>query len=766
MSLFSEYNGVKTTLLTQSPQKELSHESIFSLNDPYLGKPVNSTSEKVDAYHKTYKPIRKPTSPLSLFQSFDLNEFYSSNPDTVLLIIITFLSFFTRMYKIGAADTVIWDEAHFGKFGAYYINGTFYHDVHPPLAKMLVGLSEYLAGFNGAFKFESGARFPDHVGYVFMRIFNAFFGAVMAPFAYLTMRNFSCSRRGAFIASLFVIVDNATCTISRFILLDAMLLGFTAMSLYFLSGIYANRNSPFTKNWWINLAMTGVSLGLVSSSKWVGLFAVALVGLYTIDDLYQLLGDRAVSFKEYAFHWIARIACLIVIPVIVYLIAFKIHFALLYKSGSGDSTMPSIFQAGLKGSSLGKQAFDIAYDSRVTFKANSEYGYLHSHPETYPEGSKEKQVTTYSHKDHNNDWLITRPDASYPDADNNPLEYIKDGSVVRLIHAATNSSLSVLSEFKSPVTKKLFEACSHSNVSAIGNKDAYLWKFEVVSDYFGSKTGQVTALSTQFKLKNVKTGCYLRLSGENLPEWAFKQYEVGCGDDSSSSSRSELATWNIESNIHKKLSFDKNRKFKSSFLKDFVHLNKAMFRSNNALTPDIDKIDYLTSSPLDWPIVRKGLRICSYGDTDYKFYLIGNPIIWWLSFAFIVAYPFQILYNLILWKRGIPVSIFSPNTHYIYPATILWLGWLLHYAPFFIMGRVTYLHHYFPAIYFGMLFMAFQVNHFSKKLPSVKYFKDIDILVAVLAVLNFIFFVQFTFGFDYPARELKYRKWLSTWDMN
>lgn len=34
---------------------------------------------------------------------------------------------------------------------------------------------------------------------------------------------------------------------------------------------------------------------------------------------------------------------------------------------------------------------------------------------------------------------------------------------------------------------------------------------------------------------------------------------------------------------------------------------------------------------------------------------------------------------------------------------LLFLGWLLHYVPFYTMGRVLYYHHYFPAMLFNSM---------------------------------------------------------------
>lgn len=100
----------------------------------------------------------------------------------------------------------------------------------------------------------------------------------------------------------------------------------------------------------------------VNSVKWVGLFAVALVGIYTIEDLWDMLGDRHMPKKVYAGHWIARILCLICLPIAVYLFSFVLHFAILYRSGPGDAQMSSLFQARLVGNNFEKNPLGNVYD--------------------------------------------------------------------------------------------------------------------------------------------------------------------------------------------------------------------------------------------------------------------------------------------------------------------------------------------------------------------------------------------------------------------
>ena len=206
-------------------------------------------------------------------------------------LIFTALAFFTRMWKIGLSPIVTWDEAHFGKFGSHYLKREFYFDVHPPLGKMLVGLSGYLAGYNGSFEFKSGETYPEDLNYTYMRVFNSAFGALCVPLAYYTAKELHFKRPTVWLVTAMVLFENSYTTISRFILLDSMLLFFTFTTVFCWSKFHNQRHDPFSPEWGIWLMMTGISIGCVCSVKWVGMFGTALVGLYTIETLWNMFGD-------------------------------------------------------------------------------------------------------------------------------------------------------------------------------------------------------------------------------------------------------------------------------------------------------------------------------------------------------------------------------------------------------------------------------------------------------------------------------------------
>lgn len=82
----------------------------------------------------------------------------------------------------------------FGGFASKYIKGRFFMDVHPPLAKMLIALTGWLAGFDGNFDFKDIGKdyLEPGVPYVAMRLFPAICGISLAPCMFLTLKAVGC----------------------------------------------------------------------------------------------------------------------------------------------------------------------------------------------------------------------------------------------------------------------------------------------------------------------------------------------------------------------------------------------------------------------------------------------------------------------------------------------------------------------------------------------------------------------------------------------
>ncbi|BEI83871.1 hypothetical protein CcaverHIS002_0404750 [Cutaneotrichosporon cavernicola] len=682
---------------------------------------------------------------------------YQENEELVWTGLYTLLSMITRFWRIGAANFVV--------LAPHYINRDFYFDVHPPLGKMLVGFAGLVSGYNGGFEFKSGVEYPDSVPYTAMRVILASFGVALVPIAWLTTGELGWSRYTRHWVTLCVLCDIGWLCISRFILLDSMLLFFTFTTVLGLVKFHNQRHQPFADDWWIWLVFTGWSIGCVLSVKWVGLFGVALVGLYTIEDLWDKFGDLSMPVRTYAKHWAARIMCLIMLPFLIYAACFKIHFLILNRSGPGDAQMSSLFQAGLRGNDFAQSPLEVAYGSRLTLK-NFGYGggLLHSHVQTYPTGSMQQQITCYHYKDMNNDWIVTLP---WGAEETNPddIRYLQDGDVIRLVHSATDRQLHS-HPLAAPVTKEDWEVSGYGN-QTIGDEQDH-WVVEVVDDTQRKKSsqeGRIHALTTRMRLRHKNLGCYLRAANSVLPQWGFKQVEVSC--TKTNDPKDVHTYWNVESHWNDKLPPGNLKMYRSPFWRDFAHLNVAMWTSNNALVPDPDKEDILASKPSDWPFLHLGLRMCGWGDNQIKFYLLGTPLVWWWSSLCVPGLLLIAGWFLLRMQRHYKDWAPGEWDHFLYVCKVSFFGWFLHFAPFLIMGRVTYLHHYLPTLWFAVL-MAGQVldlfffgsTRWSAKAKLVWF-----VLWTGALVVNFWWFKDLALGVHGNVNDHPGWQWRRSWNI-
>lgn len=118
--------------------------------------------------------------------------------------IVTALAFSTRFYNISVPSSVCWDETHFGSMASSYFNRTYFVDVHPPLAKMMIALSGLLTGFDGKFEFRPGQNYitaERSIDFIGMRVLCAACGSLVIPLMYSTVEIMTRSKGAALITS-------------------------------------------------------------------------------------------------------------------------------------------------------------------------------------------------------------------------------------------------------------------------------------------------------------------------------------------------------------------------------------------------------------------------------------------------------------------------------------------------------------------------------------------------------------------------------------
>ena len=230
-----------------------------------------------------------------------------------------------RLFKLNHPDSVVFDEVHFGGFATRYLLRQYYFDVHPPLGKMLIAGIAWLGGFNGDFEFAKigDSYAATHVPYLWMRSVMATLGSLSIVLATATLIELQIPSFYVWMAGLMMTIDTALITQTRFILLDALLMFGVMASVYTWTKFRGLRHRAFSLDWWTWLSLCGASLGLTLGTKMVGLFTVALIGIATLVDLWEL-GDKKRGMKERVFwkHFAARFACLAMIPLTIYISSF------------------------------------------------------------------------------------------------------------------------------------------------------------------------------------------------------------------------------------------------------------------------------------------------------------------------------------------------------------------------------------------------------------------------------------------------------------
>lgn len=250
--------------------------------------------------------------------------------DPIFLFFITLLSFSTRFYNLWYPNFTVFDEIYFANFTNYYSLSQYYHDIHPPLAKLLMYKIANLSGYTGDYcwVFNSSGHY-DPV-YLQLRITPAIFSALCSPLAYLFCRFLDFSPVSSFCSAFFICFENSFITEGRHILTDGILHFFCALHVTVLS--YSVTLNYFDKSFTKWHILNGITLGFACSCKNTAWGLMVVDAFMYIRYLWQVF---ELDIFAFCVDLVLYGGSLLFINVFVYCVIFSIHFILLPLAGPG-----------------------------------------------------------------------------------------------------------------------------------------------------------------------------------------------------------------------------------------------------------------------------------------------------------------------------------------------------------------------------------------------------------------------------------------------
>ena len=212
----------------------------------------------------------------------------------VLLGAVALAAALFRFPGLGYPGEEYFDEVYHAKTALQYLRGEPPTEwVHPPTAKLLIGLGVALFGY------EPWA----------WRLAPALAGTLLAPVFFLLARRALATERAAFLATLLLLLDGVYLVQSRVAMTNVFAVLFQQLAaLLLLRAATAERLGLGA------MAAAGGALGLALSTRWTSLWAWGFLGLVFL----ALRRDRAFRPRELALGAVA----FAIVPAAVYLLSY------------------------------------------------------------------------------------------------------------------------------------------------------------------------------------------------------------------------------------------------------------------------------------------------------------------------------------------------------------------------------------------------------------------------------------------------------------
>ena len=177
---------------------------------------------------------------------------------------------------------------------------------------------------------------------------------------------------------------------------------------------------------------------------------------------------------------------------------------------------------------------------------------------------------------------------------------------------------------------------------------------------------------------------------------------------------------------------------------------------------NLEATHYFASPWYEWPLVIR--NIWYYGKSNLNegvnastIVCLGNPFIWWSGLASLIILTFDIIRKK---AKGM---------------IIILIGFLSAYLPWVIISRLTFIYHYFTAVPFIIMALAYIFNKtydikvLAKPimnkgvLSKIKYNELIIIAFVIIALIMFVIFYPAISGAESSYHYLKSLQWMPDW---
>jgi len=177
----------------------------------------------------------------------------------------------------------------------------------------------------------------------------------------------------------------------------------------------------------------------------------------------------------------------------------------------------------------------------------------------------------------------------------------------------------------------------------------------------------------------------------------------------------------------------------------FIELNTAMFLADKLL---IGSHSY-GSKWYTWPIMTRPIfywQGTKAAQENSKIYLLGNPLVYWISSLSVVFLLFYVACK--KWKGRRDRIGF-----------LLLSGYAFNFLPFILIKRGMFLYHYLPALVFSIIILAYLLD----KIKNNKIKTSTVVFFSLIFLSLFVYFSPLTYGIKMDNQAQESRFWFKRW---